>query len=143
MKFTIFTCGVFYERFAPGGMKSYQIGTRSPIGGEGEYLMDFRRAVATLLSDNAAGQPVYVCMTSANDVARFVVAALDLRSWPREFRLRGERMTAASIVAIAEQVRGRSRFSETFPFTGPLLNFVFQDENLTRRHSPTRRCKTN
>lgn len=107
MRFTVFTCGVLYERFAPGGMTTSQIGIRSNIGQEGDYLMDFRRRRAQIPYLNTAGQPATICMTSAADVARFVVAALDLPSWPREFRMRGERLTVRDIVAIAEQIQGR------------------------------------
>lgn len=106
MRYTVFTCGIFYERFGPGGMAASQIGVRSDIGQEGEYIMDLRRARAQLPFYNEAGQPVYVCMTSARDVARFVVAALNLASWPREFRMRGDRMSVSDLVTIGEQLRG-------------------------------------
>ncbi|OCT48174.1 NmrA-like family protein [Cladophialophora carrionii] len=106
MRFTVFTCGVLYERFAPGGMAASQIGLASNIGQEGDYLMDFRRRRAQVPYLNAAGQPATICMTSAADVARFVVVALDLPSWPREFRLRGERLTVREVVAIAEDIQG-------------------------------------
>jgi hypothetical protein len=106
MRYTVFTCGIFYERFGPGGMAASQIGVRSNIGQEGEYIMDLRHAKAQLPFYNEAGQPVYVCMTSARDVARFVVAALNLTSWPREFRMRGDRMSVSDLVTIGEQLRG-------------------------------------
>jgi NmrA-like family len=106
MGFTIFTCGIFYERFAPGGMRASQIGVRSAIGGEGEYIMDIRNAKAMIPNFNSAGQPVYVCMMSARDVASFVVAALDLSFWPRELRMKGERMTVSDLVSIGEALRG-------------------------------------
>jgi nucleoside-diphosphate-sugar epimerase len=106
MRFTVFTCGVLYERFAPGGMVASQIGLLSNIGREGDYLIDFRRRRAQIPYHNAAGQPATICMTSAADVARFVVAALDLPAWPREFRMRGERMTVRDLVAVAESVQG-------------------------------------
>ncbi|ERF73385.1 hypothetical protein EPUS_07219 [Endocarpon pusillum Z07020] len=107
MGFTVFTCGIFYERFGPGGMRASQIGLRSAIGGEGEYMMDIRNCKAKIPYYNSAGQPVHVCMMSARDVARFVVAALDLSSWPRELRMKGERMTVSEIVSIGEVLRGR------------------------------------
>lgn len=107
MKYTVFTCGVFYERFQPGGMVASQIGVRSDIGREGQYIMDVRQASAKLPFHNEAGQPVYVCMTSAKDVARFVVAALSLSSWPREFRMRGDRMTVDQLVTTGEELRGK------------------------------------
>ena len=106
MRFTVFTCGVLYERFAPGGMAASQIGIGSNIGQEGDYLMDIRRRRAQVPYLNTAGQPATICMTSAADAARFVVAALDLPSWPREFRLRGERLSVRDVVAIAEEIQG-------------------------------------
>ena len=115
MKFTVFSCGVFYERFAPGGMAGSQIGVQSQLGREGDYLLDFRRERAQVPFNSTSGQPASICMTSARDVARFIVAALDLPSWPRELRLRGERMNVREVIAIAEQVRGtlNSRFWRT------------------------------
>ena len=107
MKYTVFTCGIFYERFQPGGMAASQIGVRSDIGREGDYVMDMRRASAKLPFYNESGEPVYVCMTSAKDVARFVVAALSLSSWPREFRMKGARMSVDELVSIGEDLRGK------------------------------------
>ena len=107
MRFTVFSCGVLYERFAPGGMAASQIGIRSNIGQEGDYLLDFRRRRAQIPYLNTSGQPATICMTSAADVARFMVAALELPSWPREFRLRGERLTVRDVVAIAEEIQGK------------------------------------
>jgi hypothetical protein len=106
MKFTIFTCGVFYERFAPGGMAASQIGTQSNAGREGDYLIDFRRRRAQIPISSTTGSAATICMTSARDVARLVVEALELPSWPREFRLRGERMNVREIVRVAEQIQG-------------------------------------
>lgn len=88
-------------------MSGSQIGLRSNVGQEGDYLMDFRHQRAQLPYLSTAGHPATICMTSANDVAKFVVAALDLPSWPREFRLRGERLTVRDVVAIAEEIQGR------------------------------------
>lgn len=106
MAFTVFTCGILYERFGPGGMRTFQIGLRSAIGGEGEYIMDIRNGKARIPYYNSAGQPVHVCMMAVRDVAKFVVAALDLSSWPRELRMKGERMTVSDIVSIGEALRG-------------------------------------
>lgn len=102
----IFSCGIFYERFAPGGMQQSQLGLNSHIAGEGEYLLNFRRCRAEVPYFSIAGPPVYVCMTSAQDVARAVVASLDLASWPKVFQLRGDRLTVEHIVSIAEHIRG-------------------------------------
>lgn len=139
MKFTVFACGVFYERFGPGGMRASQIGLRSPIGGEGEYIMDIRNSKAMIPYYNSAGQPVYVCMTSASDVARFVVAALDLSSWPRELRMKGERMTVSQLVSLGEALRGEDQ--------GPFILFSMltvvpsQAETLSAQITPKTRFK--
>lgn len=106
MNSTVFSCGLFYERFAPGGLQQSQLGLSSHIAGEGEYLLDFRRCRAEVPYYSIAGPPVYVCMTSAQDAARAVVASLDLASWPKIFQLRGDRLTVEHVVGIAEQVRG-------------------------------------
>ena len=107
MRFTVITCGLFYERFGPGGMGAFQIGLSTDISGEGEYIMDIRHARAQIPYYDSNGHPVYICMTAASDVARFVVAALDLPSWPREMRIYGDRMTVSNLVAIGEQMRGK------------------------------------
>ena len=56
---------------------------------------------------NSAGQVVHVCMTSVQDVARFIVAALDLPEWPTEFRMLGDRMSVLDLVREAETMRGK------------------------------------
>ncbi|KAG9775989.1 hypothetical protein KCU88_g5008, partial [Aureobasidium melanogenum] len=119
MTFTVFTCGIFYERFAPGGLAASQIGltNNNDIAHEGAYLMDFRRRTAQIpfaVDVTATGGggpgpgPATICMTAARDVARFVVAALELPVWPREFRFCGERMTVREVVAIAESIQGKN-----------------------------------
>ncbi|KAJ4518905.1 hypothetical protein HRR78_001116 [Exophiala dermatitidis] len=117
MTFTVFTCGIFYERFAPGGLAASQIGltNNNDIAHEGAYLMDFRRRTAqipfavdvTATGGGGGPGPATICMTAARDVARFVIAALELPVWPREFRFCGERMTVREVVAIAESIQGR------------------------------------
>ena len=105
---TVFSCGILYERFAPGGLQQSQIGLDSHIAGEGDYLMDFRHARAEIPLESIAGPSPYICLTAVQDLARAVVAALDLMSWPKVFQLRGDRLTAEHIVSIAEQVQGTS-----------------------------------
>ena len=108
MRFCVFTCGIFYERFGPGGMSASQLGVNSGIGQEGDYIMDYRRRTAKLPYNSSSGNSATVCMIGARDLAQAVVGALDLSSWPREFRLRGERMSIRDVVAVAEQVQGKT-----------------------------------
>ncbi|RVX72122.1 hypothetical protein B0A52_04720 [Exophiala mesophila] len=74
MRFTIFTCGILYERFAPGGLAASQIATGSVTAQEGSYLMDFRHRKAQIPVHGPSGNIPRICMTSARDVARDVVA---------------------------------------------------------------------
>ena len=106
MRFAVFTCGVFYERFAPGGMAASQLGVNSSIGQEGDYILNYRRRTAEL-PYNVDGHSATVSMISVKDLAQCVVAALSLSSWPREFRVRGDRMSLRDIVAVAENVHGK------------------------------------
>ena len=129
MYFTVFACGIFYDTFVPGGLRSSNMGHVSTNGnnGEGSFLMDLRSKRAQIPLD-ASGRPAKICMTLIFDVARFIVAAMDipLHKWcdpkrqlndrpsplthrrPREFRMRGERLDVSSIVRLAENLRGKS-----------------------------------
>lgn len=106
MEYTVFVCGIFYEHFAPGGLASLQLGRGTNINGEGKYLMDIRNKKAHIPSYNNTGQQVHICMTSAEDVAKFVVAALDLPQWPTELRMQGDRMSVSQIIGVAETMCG-------------------------------------
>ncbi|KAI9843315.1 MAG: hypothetical protein M1838_002686 [Thelocarpon superellum] len=104
---TVFACGVFYERFAPGGMAALGLGLGSGISREGDFLMNIRLARAQIPHQGLTNQPVYVGMTSAQDVARFVVKALDLSQWSPELWMQGDRLTPWEVVRQAELLRGR------------------------------------
>ncbi|ESZ93789.1 hypothetical protein SBOR_5845 [Sclerotinia borealis F-4128] len=114
MQYTVFSCGVLYERFARGGLASMDIGTSTALGYQGSYLMNMENNTAEIVEHSSSGQPISVSMTSANDVARFITAALDLdqRRWPIEFRMQGDRKTVTEIVQYAEVVKER-QFSTT------------------------------
>ncbi|KAH8699251.1 hypothetical protein BGW36DRAFT_449438 [Talaromyces proteolyticus] len=104
MQFAVFSCGIFYERFYPEGMASLQLGAGTHISGEGDYIVNLRQRTAIIPFSHS--NEVYVRMTSAEDVARYVVAALDLPDWPREFFLPAERMKVGDIVTMAELACG-------------------------------------
>lgn len=112
MRFTIFSCGVFYQRFAKGGLAAYNIGAGTGTQQEGTYLMNLGTSTAEIVEFNSAGQPIYVCLTSVYDLARFIAAALDLgpSTWPSEFRLQSDRRTVSEIVQWGAAVRGRKLF---------------------------------
>ncbi|KUJ18018.1 NAD(P)-binding protein [Mollisia scopiformis] len=114
MASTVFTCGVFYERFARGGLGAFNIGASSNVFYQGSYLMDVENGTAEVVEQHSDGRPVNVTMTSINDVARFVVAALDLDidTWQDEFSMSGDRISVAQIVQWAESIKGATFFAE-------------------------------
>ncbi|KAI8288755.1 hypothetical protein K4K60_010368 [Colletotrichum sp. SAR11_57] len=72
MDYTVFSCGILYERFAPGGLAEYGMGAHQHIQGQGSYLVDVGNATADIIETNGSGRPVQVSMTSVADVARNV-----------------------------------------------------------------------
>jgi hypothetical protein len=107
MKFTIFSCGIFYERFARGGLASLDIGSSTGVYYQGTYLMDVEHSTATIV-EKSNQQPIFVCLTSVYDLARFLAAALELelQGWPTEFRMYGDRMTLAEVLQWGEYIKG-------------------------------------
>ncbi|KAI9784647.1 MAG: hypothetical protein M1839_001869 [Geoglossum umbratile] len=110
---TVFVCGIFYERFAVGGMASAGIGGSTGISGEGDYIADIRNRKAKIPHYNAANQEVCICMTAASDVGRFVAKAIGMPRWPPELRMAGERRRVYDVVRVAEAMMG-SHFEKMF-----------------------------
>jgi len=114
MRYTIFTCGIFYEQFGPGGLNGMQISTvlsqNAGIGDEGAFLVDLRAGKTTIPIVPGGRQEAVICMTSARDVARYIVAAMqtyeETAMWPNEFKFCTERMTMSELLNICSRVRG-------------------------------------
>lgn len=132
MNYTVFSCGVFMERFARGGLQPWGIGTQLGLGGQmmSDYLVNVEQGTAEVVERDAAGRTAYVAMTSMYDVARFVAAAVELTGttngsqggvpplerWPREWRVRGDLLAVREVVGVCEMVRGGKYF-----FCSPFL----------------------
>ncbi|KAF3046954.1 hypothetical protein E8E12_009249 [Didymella heteroderae] len=106
MQSTAFVCGIFYERFAVGGLRAHQIGARI-ASGEGDYIADLRNMTAVAPIYDSADALSSLCLTSMHDVAKFVVKSLDMANWPSEMSLCGERMTVHSLITLIGTCRGR------------------------------------
>ncbi|KAG9235122.1 isoflavone reductase family protein-like protein [Amylocarpus encephaloides] len=111
MRFTIFSCGVFYQRFARGGLALYNIGIGTGIERQGAYLMNLGNDTAEVVEYTGDGKPIYICLTDVYDLANFIVAALDhgLSSWLPEFRVQSDRKTVTEILhygAVVKNVNG-------------------------------------
>jgi hypothetical protein len=108
MGYTIFSCGVFYERFGPGGLGLYNICAGSNDQIPGNFLVDVEASTAEIIVHDAQGRPIEVSMTSVYDFARFIAAAINIgpTEWPTEFKMRGDQMSVRNIVAACSNVRG-------------------------------------
>lgn len=108
MRCTVFSCGVFYERFHPGGLALFNIGGGANVQHPGEYLLDVNAATAEIVQRNAQGASVAVTMTSVYDVARYVAAAIEIgpENWPEELRMRGDQLTVLDVVQACSTARG-------------------------------------
>jgi nucleoside-diphosphate-sugar epimerase len=51
-----------------------------------------------------------VAFTHTNDIAKFVVASLDLPHWPREGWIVGDKVTWNEVLEMAESVKGKSSY---------------------------------
>ena len=106
MQYTVFTCGVLMERFAPGGLHGQRLGMAKGYGAEGDYMINVRnlRAIAPIV--DSQGNDVELCLTAAQDVAKLIVRAIDMRNWPPELSMVGERMTVRQLLQTVLVVRG-------------------------------------
>jgi hypothetical protein len=101
MKYTVFSCGLFMERFHPYGMiNTFGIGQGSGVGGPGEFLVNSGTGAAEYPEQDSKGHSVRVCLTSVYDVVRYIVAAVDLgpSHWPREYTMFGDRMKVRDLI---------------------------------------------
>ncbi|CAH0015984.1 unnamed protein product [Clonostachys rhizophaga] len=101
MKYTVFSCGVLMEIFHPLGLGSFDMGFRAGVSHPNSYLINLPEATAEYAVQNAQGQPPgSICLTSVYDLVHFVVLALELGldAWPREFTLRGDRLSVQELV---------------------------------------------
>lgn len=106
IQFTVFVCGVFYERFSVNGMVSQQIGVNTGYSNEGDYIANPRNMTAIAPVYDSSQNPSYINLTSIYDVARFVVRALNMPSWPYEMSMSGDRMTVNRLIEVIQTCRG-------------------------------------
>lgn len=102
---TVFVCGILYERFSVNGMRSQRIGDTTGYGNEGDYIANPRTMAAIAPIWDAGQNLACVCLTSAYDVARFVVRSLDMPTWASEMSMCGERMTVNALIELIRTCR--------------------------------------
>lgn len=108
MQFTVFSCGIFYERFSLGGLQGYDIGASCGLQGPGQFLVNLAIFVAEIGETDPRGRQAHVSLTSVYDVVRFVTAAIEIGPdhWPAELRMQGDAMTVRDVVNLCEETRG-------------------------------------
>ncbi|KAF1836309.1 NAD(P)-binding protein [Decorospora gaudefroyi] len=104
---TVFVCGILYERFSVNGIMSHRIGVNTGYGNEGDFIVDARQMTSMAPIYDSAHNPSWICLTSAYDVAQFVVRAVDMPTWPSEMSMCGERMTVNALVELIRACRNR------------------------------------
>lgn len=116
MRWTVFSCGVFMERFHPYGLTaSLGIGAGEGVGTVGSYVADVNAGVADYAPKDSKGSSVKVCLTSVFDVVRFVIAAVDLgpSNWPSEYTMRGDKKSLRDVVDCIATARGSKYTKES------------------------------
>jgi hypothetical protein len=105
IQYTVFVCGILYERFSVNGMLSHHMGASTGHANEGDYIANPRNMTAVAPIYDAAQNLSCICLTSAHDVAKFVVRALDMPTWAPEMSMFGERMTVHTLVEVIRTCR--------------------------------------
>ena len=106
---TTFVCGILYERFQPGGLQQSRMGLTCGFSGEGDYIMNCRNMDAIVPAYDGSSpnsSNVTICITAAQDVARFVTRAIELPRWPPELRMSGQRVLVKDLVALVQRLKG-------------------------------------
>jgi hypothetical protein len=109
MESTSLICGIFYERFLPGGLKAMGMGTTSGFSNEGDFIVDVRNMTGQAPIYTASGTYTTIIMTAAKDVCRFLVRALEMEVWPAEMTMCGQRITVSALVNLIQEMRGKSK----------------------------------
>ncbi|KAI9167616.1 hypothetical protein HJFPF1_03749 [Paramyrothecium foliicola] len=104
MRYTVFSCGIFMERFY--GLSSLNMGYGEGVPNAGDYLINVCTATAEYAEKDSRGNAVRVCLTSVHDLVSFIVAAVELglKSWPHEWTLRGDRLAVRDIAGTCSLV---------------------------------------
>ncbi|PLB48916.1 NAD(P)-binding protein [Aspergillus steynii IBT 23096] len=110
LEWTLFNNGIFLDYFGPSTMKS----NLKP----NVFVIDVANKVAAIPGDGNSP----VTFTYTYDLARFIVAALDLEKWEEESRVVGDELTWNQFVALAEACRG-SKFDVYYDDVEKLKRF--------------------
>lgn len=96
LEYTAFNVGWFMEYYGMPHVETYITQTT--------FIVDMANKHAAIPGDGT--QPM--TFTYTKDVAKFVVAALDLPTWDRNTFVIGDKMTWNDFVKLAEKARGKS-----------------------------------
>ena len=115
MQYTVFSCGIFMERFHPLGIGSFGIGYGDDVDQPGSFIMNINDGWAEYTDRNNRGNTVRICVTSIYDLVRFIRAAVDMgpEDWPREYTMNAERIALRDLVHTCGLVQGSK--SQTSP----------------------------
>lgn len=115
---------------ADGAALGYKTGEEEALGGL--RPMNFVINAASGTCDNVGDGSAQFAITNTRDVARFVIAALDLPVWPEKIGMRGSVTSFNDIVAQLEKVQGR-KFLTRSTSVAELQSQIDHDEDMMRR----------
>jgi hypothetical protein len=88
-------------------MRSQHMGPNTGYANEGDYIANPRNMTALAPLWDGAQNLSWVCLTSAYDVAQFVVRAIDMPTWAPEMSMYGERMTIHDLLEVIRSCRSK------------------------------------
>ncbi|KAF2148478.1 NAD-P-binding protein [Myriangium duriaei CBS 260.36] len=111
LEYTKFCPGIFMNLFGTGTTKPPTPGSELATGEEEalgglrpwNFIINMTAGTADMAGDGSAK----MCLTETSDIARFIIAALDLKTWPEISGMRGDVKSLQELVNIAEKVQGR------------------------------------
>lgn len=104
IQYTVFVCGIFYERFSVGGLVGQRMAVNTGYGNEGDFIANPRNMTSIAPVYDAGQNLSWLCLTSMYDVAQFVVRSLDM-TWAPEMSMCGERMAVSTLVELIRSCR--------------------------------------
>lgn len=114
LQWTIVSNGVFLDYFAISRIKSYL--RPHPM------VIDIESRMAAIPGTG----DVAITFTYSFDMAKFLVASLDLQEWPEESKIAGDTLTWNEFVRLAEEATGTLTISIWFP--GPISYPCFRKQ---------------
>ena len=108
MEYTRYSCGIFMNALAPGVPKEQEeeaLAGLRPLS----FVINQTAGTADLPGDGNSK----LTWTEINDICHFVIASLDLKTWPIESMMSGDTASYNDVIKLIEKVRGGEKMLTT------------------------------